>query len=639
MDATSELTPQSDHPSWSASINSERRIHWEDTGRKPRTFNSTLLEAVERAPSRIQYITADGREVTVSEFYALSRAVAKSLLHLGLQPKQGVGILGFNSVPWFATDIGTTLAGGVPAGIYTTNKPETVAYILKHSQSRAIFVDDEEALEKALKCRGDCPDVSAAILWGNADISKYKEHGSWLHTWDEFLEKGKGVPDGELDTIIKAATPESVAKLIYTSGTTGPPKAVMISHDNITFTVDIVNKLFQVTEGDHLVSYLPVSHIAANSIDVCGALMNGVKVTLARPDALKGTLVETLKKVRPTLFLGVPRVYEKIQENLLAIGAKSGLLKRVLTQWAKRIGMEAAQARNEGEEMMPWGYELAKFLVFGSVRKALGLDQCRIIFNAAAPLQKVTSEYFLSLGIEISDIYGMSEATGPLTCNYPKFRRGTSGRVLPEMEVKAINVDATGQGELCFKGRNIFVGYLNNEKESRETIDEEGFIHSGDLGCVDEDGFVTITGRAKELIVTAGGENVAPALVETMLISAMPAMSRAFVIGDQRKFISCFLVPYMDERGKLIGPATKVNAEVKTVEEAVSDKVWEAYVRKGIEQANEEAISNVARVRNFVILCKDFSIEGGELTPTMKVKRKVVVEKYKEKIDSMYKKV
>lgn len=639
MATKAHFTPQSEHPTWSANIASERPIHWKDTGRKPRTFNAALLQVVQCAPSRVQYVTAEGREVTISEFYALTRAVAKSLLHLGLQPKQGVGILGFNSVPWFATDVGAALAGGVSAGIYTTNKPEIVAYILKHSCSRAIFVDDEKALGKALKCKAECPDVLAAVVWGNVDVSNYEEHGSWIYTWDEFLEMGKDVADEKLDAIIEAATPESIAKLIYTSGTTGPPKAVMISHDNITFTADVVNEFIHVTEDDHLVSYLPASHIAANTIDVCGALLDGAKVTLARPDALKGSLVETLKKVKPTIFLGVPRVYEKIQESLLAIGAKNGLLKRVLAQWAKSIGTKAALARDAGEEMMPWGYELANFLVFGSVRKALGLDRCRLAFNAAAPLQGATFDYFRGLNFEIIDIYGLSESTGPLTCNYPKFRRGTNGRVIPEIEVKVINTDSTGQGELCFRGRNIFVGYLNNEEGTRETIDHDGFIHTGDLGRVDDDGFVTITGRAKELIVTAGGENVAPALVETTLISAMPAMSRAFAIGDGRKFITCLLVPYMEENGRLVGPATKVNTEVTTVEEAVNDKVWGAYIREGIKRANEQAISNAAKVRKFAILCKDFSVDGGELTPTMKVKRRVVVEKYKEEIERIYSEV
>lgn len=633
---TEPCAPNAAHPVRSSDIKSLRPISCDPTTRKPRTFITSILESVGANPSRVQYITADGRSVTVSEFYALSRAVGKSLLHLGLESFQGIGILGFNAVQWFAADVGVTLAGGVAAGIYTTNKPEIVAYILNHSNSIAIFVDDQIALEKALSCWDSCSSLKAVVAWGGVPLQDYEQYGSGLYTWDEFLELGKDIPDASLDERMNAAKPEGVAKLIYTSGTTGPPKAVMLSHDNITFTVDVVAKFTKVSHEDHLVSYLPASHIAANSIDICGALTNGATVTFARPDALKGSLVETLKKVRPTVFLAVPRVFEKIQEKMLTIGARNGFLKRLIATWGKGIGLQASRRRNAGDEIMPWGYELANFLVFSQVRKSLGLDRCRLIFNAAAPLQKATVDYFSSLDFRIHDIYGMSEATGPLTANYPDFKSGTSGKVVPGIEVKLQDADENGEGELCFRGRNMFVGYLKDDEETCKALDDDGYIHSGDIGRIDEDGFVKITGRVKELIVTAGGENVAPALVESSLISAMPAISRAYAVGDKRKFISCLLVPYMDEEGQLIGPACVVNPKVKHVEEAVSDKLWDIYITEGISRANMDAISNAARVRKYTMLTSDFSLDGGELTPTMKVKRKIVDSKYADLMNQMY---
>lgn len=617
-------------------MSSQRALINQDDGLPPKTFNTALREAVEASPNRVQYVSADDVPITLGDFYALTRTVAKACLALGMKPFEGAGILGFNSVEWFAADVGVTLAGGVSAGIYTTNKPDIVAYILNDSHSRVMFVDDEEALQKALSCKERCDTLEAIVVWGRVDLSKYSDQGSYLYSWDEFLLLGKDVPDPDLDARMNNAKPENIAKLIYTSGTTGPPKAVMISHDNITFTVDVITKMVQAGEGDHFVSYLPSSHIAANSVDICGALLNGATVHMARPDALKGSLVETLRKVRPTIFLAVPRVFEKIQEKLMHIGASSGPVKRAISKWAKSVGAQASTARDTGEDMMPWGYELANLLVFKNVRKALGLDRCKIIFNSAAPMQKATDDYFRSLNFRIYDIYGMSEATGPLTCNFPAYKRGTSGKVVPGVTVKLHNKDESGEGELCFRGRNIFVGYMGNEEETNKTIDDDCYVHSGDLGRVDEEGFITITGRAKELIVTAGGENVAPALVESALISAMPAISRAFAVGDQKKFVSCLLVPYFDQQGQLIGPALAVNPEVKTAEEALKDPAWDKYIQDGIASANEHAISNAARVRKHTVLAKDFTVDGGELTPTMKVKRRIVVQNFRDEIEAMY---
>lgn len=230
----------------------------------------------------------------------------------------------------------------------------------------------------------------------------------------------------------------------------------------------------------------------------------------------------------------------------------------------------------------------------------------------------------------------MSEATGPISVNYPEYKVGTSGKIISGVETKIVNEIAPGEGELCFRGRNMFMGYLADPEECAKAIDDQGFVHSGDIGRVDEDGYLTITGRVKDLLITSGGENVAPALVESSIISAMPAISRAFAIGDHRKFISVLMIPAVDEKGNLVGPAAAVNPKISTGEEAVNDEAWKKYLKEGIEKANVEAISNAAKVKQYRMLGMDFSLEGGELTPTMKVKRKIVLEKYAEVIDGMY---
>lgn len=620
---------------WVSSVTHERPIIGKDSDIPRKTFNEALIENVNKDPDRVQYIKPDGEELTLGQFYSLSRDVAKACMHIGLQPFEGVGVLGANSIEWFSVDVGVTLAAGIPAGIYTTNNAEIVAYILEHSKSNIIFLDEEHQLKKVLSARAKCPNLKAVVVWGQFDLASYTQHTDILYSWNDFLAMSHKVTDQQLDERVYLPKPENICKLIYTSGTTGPPKAVMISHDNVYFTVRMVGDLVNATPEDRLVSFLPCSHIAANAIDIAGALINGFCVTLAPADALRGSLVDTLKKVRPTIFVSVPRVFEKIQEKLLQIGAKSGPVKRAISSWAKGVGRLASEARDTGDDLMPWGYRLADLLVFSNIKKALGLDKCKLIINTAAPMQNATDDYFRSLDFKIADLYGMSEASGPLTCNFPDYRRGTSGKPFTGVELKLNNKDTTGEGELCFRGRNMFMGYLNNAEESAKVMDEEGFIHSGDLGRVDDDGFITITGRAKDLIVTAGGENVAPSLIESSLISAIPAVSRAFAVGDKKKFMSCLLVPYMDENGRLIGPAASVSG-AKTAVEAVADADWQKYISERLDQANENAISNAARVRKFTLLTKDFSVETGELTPTLKVKRRIVVQKFESVIEAMY---
>lgn len=622
---------------WVDSITAERPIIGQDMGIERNTFVKAIRNIVQKDPDRVQYVLNDDSQFTLSRFYDLSKTAAKSMIHLGVQPFEGVGILGFNSIEWFSADVGACIAAAIPAGIYTTNKASVVAYILNHSNCRLVFVDGDSALKKVLSIRGECPNLIKIITWGEYDSNNYPDDADMVMTWNQFLDLASDVSDDQIEERINIPKPENCCKLIYTSGTTGPPKAVMISHDNIVFTSHLFGPEVGVGNGDRIISYLPASHIAANNIDICGAILANVTVYFADPDALKGSLLKTLKKVRPTILVAVPRVYEKIQEGLMKVGARNGAIKQFIASWAKDIGRRASKARDEGDSIMPWGYKLADLLVFQNIRKELGLDQCRLFINTSAPMQDSTDEYFKALDFRIVDLYGMSEATGPFTLNHPEYRASTSGKTLGGIELKLENKDIHGEGELCFRGRNMFMGYLDNPEESAKTFDEDGFLHTGDLGKVDEDGFVKVTGRVKELLVTAGGENVASPAVESTLRSAMSAITRAVAIGDKRKFVSALIIPCVDEDGKLIGDAATVNPEVKTAEEAVNDETWKKYLETGIAQANEDAISNAARVKAYRLLTRDFTVDGGELTPTMKVKRKIVVEKYADLIEDMYK--
>jgi len=397
---------------------------------------------------------------------------------------------------------------------------------------------------------------------------------------------------------------------------------------------------------------LPLSHVAAQMIDIHGPLASGVTVWFAQPDALKGSLGGTLKEIRPTAFLGVPRVWEKIYEKMQEVGKETTGWKKNIAEWAKNKGLEGNYNQQKGHDV-PWGWWLANTLVFDNVKKALGLDRTRFCATAAAPISKETLDYFLSLNIPIYEIYGMSECTGPQTINRPNaLKTGTAGPAIPGTEMKINDPDKDGNGEICYRGRHIFMGYLNNDKDTAETIDENGFLHSGDVGRVDKDGFLSITGRIKELIITAGGENIPPVLIEDEIKRELnDVISNVMVVGDRKKFLTCVVTlkttanpdskPGEYPFTNVLAPSAQsafqaAGSKATVVEEALVDSKVREVVENGIKRANKKATSNAQTIQKFEIIKDDFTIEGNELTPTLKLKRRIVLEKHKELIEKMY---
>ena len=354
--------------------------------------------------------------------------------------------------------------------------------------------------------------------------------------------------------------------------------------------------------------------------------------------------------------MGVPRVWEKMEEKLKELGAQSpGLLQRLST-WAKSKGTLHSDTRMHGAPK-PFGYSIANFLILGRIKKALGLDEAKVLVVSAAPLKAATFEYFKSLDMPIINVYGMSECTGPETTSKPlKVKEDTVGYALAETDIKIDQRDKTeggleNEGEVCFRGRNNFIGYLNNEEKTRETLDPQGYIHSGDIGTKDSDGFVKITGRIKELIITAGGENVAPVLIEDSLKDICPIISNVMVIGDDRKFLSALITlkVEVDNSTGMNTPTKQLTSNVKnflaselkvhdvnTTDEAIANEKITEYIEKKIEENNVAAISRAQHIRKYTILPTDFSLEGEELTPTLKLKRNIAAKKYSEIIEKMY---
>jgi long-subunit acyl-CoA synthetase (AMP-forming) len=561
----------------------------------------------------------NGADVTTSwrEYREQAMRVARGLIALGVQPKQGVAILGYNATEWVIADAGAILAGAYPAGIYTTSSPEQCQYVAHHCDAAVVVVDDAEQARKILSTKAELPTVRAIVQFRGEPAAE------GVLRWSDLLAAGDATPQAVLDARIAAQKPDDVCTLIYTSGTTGNPKAVMISHANFTWSADAIARANALRADDRGVSYLPLSHVAEQMLTIHVPMLVGGHTVFAESiEALGSTLVE----VRPTAFFGVPRVWEKIQAKMEAAGAKAPPLRRRIARWARSVGLRAGYAEQRGERR-PLLYRLADRIVFSKVRERLGLDQARFCVTSAAPISRSTLEFFLSLGIRIVEVYGMSECTGAATLSTPeRYRTGKAGWVVPGGEVMIAD-----DGEVLMRGPHVFKGYLKDEEATRAAIDPEGWLHSGDIGQIDAEGFLSITDRKKELIITAGGENISPQAVEGQLLS-IPVVAQAVVVGDRRKYLAA-LVTLDPER--VATEAEAAGSPARDLATASKCSTFHAHVERQIESVNRK-LARVQTVKRFVILPNELTVAGGELTPTMKLKRRVIAAKYEKEIESLY---
>ncbi len=546
-----------------------------------------------------------------------TRQVAKGFLRLGLEPKKGVSIIGYNCPEWLEADVAAVFCGAYPAGIYTTSSAEQVRYIAHHSESQIAVAEDAVQAKKFLEVRDDLPHLLAIVQMHG------KPEDERVLSWEQLLALGKEVSDDALDERLAAQKDSDVCTLIYTSGTTGDPKAVMITHENITWTAASLVDTLGFSSDEQTVSYLPLSHIAEQMLTVHGPMMMGSTVTFA--ESIE-KLPDALRDVRPTCFLGVPRVWEKMQAKMQAGLAAAPPLRKRLAGWARDVGLRAGYA-DQKKERRPALYPLADKLVFSKVRERLGLDRARICVTSAAPISRDTLEFFLSFGIPILEVYGMSECTGPATYSPPdNYRTGKAGVVLPGAEIKIAE-----DGEVCMRGPHVFKGYLKDPESTKNALDSEGWLHSGDIGTIDKDGFLQITDRKKDLLITAGGENIAPQVLEGLL-KGIPVIAQAVVLGDRQKYLAALLT--LDPE-RVVEEAQVAGSPARSVHEAATCTVFRTHVERQIDVLNGK-LARVQTIKKFALIPGEFSIDGGELTPTMKIRRKVVNEKYKVEIAALY---
>ena len=557
----------------------------------------------------------DGAWVAISwaDYAGRVRRSARGLIELGVAPGDAVVIMASNRWEWLVASLGVMAAGAVPASIYPTSTAEQATLIAKHCGARFAIVENASVADKL-----------AAEQLPKLEQKIFMDAPPGARSLSSLLELGDEPSSSAADARIAALRPDALATLIYTSGTTGEPKGAMLSHDNLVFAAKATIAAFRAGSDEQLISYLPLSHIAEQLMSIhIPAVLGG---TISFAESLE-TLGETLREVRPTIFFAVPRVWEKLEARIREASAKAPAYKRALAAAAGRIGMRASHPTAR-RVVRPFGHGLAHALVFSKVKRRLGLDRCHIAVSGAAPLGRATQDFFLALGIPLLETYGLTESTGPVSLSTESaWRAGTTGVAIPGSEIRVAPED----GEILVRGGHVFMGYLNDERASREAKDGAGWLHTGDIGEVDRDGFLKITDRKKDIIVTAGAKNVAPQPIEAKLKS-IPGVLQAAVIGDRRKYLTALLT---FDREAAMRVARDRGLPGLAFEELVAHDGFAAYVREHVEKVNR-GLARYETIKRFCVLPHELSIERGELTPTLKIKRKVIADRYGAQIEAMY---
>ena len=553
-----------------------------------------------------------------ADYRAQVRRAAAGFVALGVEPGTGVTILAANRPEWAIADLGAIAAGGIPTGVFTTSSPEQCRYLVDHTAARVAVVDGDEALAKLAAVRAELPLLGAIVkLDGERD-----EPG--VVSWRRLLELGAAAGEEAVRERLAAQRPDDVATLIYTSGTTGTPKGVELTHRNLVWMAargaEVAHRL---GAEERQLSYLPLAHIAEQMLALHLPLASGSCVHFVSE---LERVPEALREVRPTHFFAVPRVWEKLQAAVTRALAEASPLRRALVGWARRQGARAGAAGERGAAP-PLAFALAERVVLRRVRARLGLDRAGFCASAAAPISRATLDFFFSLGLPVLEVYGLSETTGVITVSLPEsYRIGAVGRPLPGIEMRVAE-----DGEILARGPNVFRGYRHDPAATAAAIEPDGWLHTGDVGTLDADGFLRITDRKKELLVTSGGKKVAPAPIENRL-REIAGVAHAVLVGEQRHYVAALLTL---DSALLPTLASRLGSAARSLKEAAGCPIVRRYLDREIARVNT-ALARFESVRRFAVLDEEFSIPGGELTPTLKIKRRVVYQKYGGEIEALY---
>ncbi len=558
------------------------------------------------------------------------RDVAHGLIAIGLQPGERVSILSNTVVEWVLADLGVLSAGGVANGIYPTDAAGQVHYLCEDSGSVILFVEDDEQLDKALEVRARLPGMRQIVVFDMEGLHDLNDPS--IISLQALRERGREHAKAHRDAMdkrIAAIDPESLAILIYTSGTTGRPKGVMHSHRTLVTEMRGLETLWgRAGENDERMCFLPLCHIAERMGGEYQAMYNGARLNFVENP---NTVPENVREISPTLVTAVPRVWEKFYSGVTIAVKEAGRLQQLAYVWSLGAGIAVAERVLAGEPVpasLKLKYRIAEWLALANVRKMIGIDRARLCVTGAAPISPELVKWYLALGVPMLEVWGMSESCGASTyMPANRIKPGSIGVACPWNEVKL----DPATGEILVRGRNVFMGYLNQPEKTAETIDAEGWLHTGDVGTVDADGFFKITDRMKDIIITAGGKNVTPSEWENDL-KFSPYVTDAVVIGDKRAFLTAIVMidqenveKYAQDHDVPFSNYTSLTRapEVRALVQAEIDKVNTKFAR-------------VEQIKKFYLLETQLSAEDEELTPTMKLKRKLVQQKYAPQIEAMY---
>ncbi|MBU8871485.1 MAG: long-chain fatty acid--CoA ligase [Gemmatimonadales bacterium] len=560
-------------------------------------------------------------DVSSEEALRRVRALRFGLKSLGVKPGDKVAILSENRLEWALSDLGILCSGAVSVPIYSTLLSETIEFILKDCQPPVIFVSTPEQAAKIHALRDRLPFLRDVISFEQNELPD-------MLMFDKLLQIGQNLVDDATTTAEEDCTvsdKDAPCSIIYTSGTTGNPKGVVLSHWNFVSNVSAIQDLFPILTTDKALSFLPLSHVLERMAGYYTILNAGAGIAFAeRMDTVPVDILE----VKPTLIISVPRLYEKIYTKATGLAVEAGFPKKNIFFWAREVGIKCAELAAAGESpgpLLSFQKKLADVLVFTKLRAKLG-GNIRFMVSGGAPLSAKINTFFFGAGLFIYEGYGLTETSPVLSCNYENnFRFGSIGKPLTDTEIRIAE-----DGEIQGRGPQVMLGYFNNEEATREVLDDQGWFSTGDIGHFDEDGFLFITDRKKDLIVTAGGKNIAPQPMENRF-RADKFVSQIVVIGDRRQFLSALIVPDFDTLGNW--------AEKSGIQGTPGELILKPKVRNLFEELVERInrdFPGFSQVRKFELLEKEFTLEAGELTPTLKVKRFAITRKFKKTIDAMY---
>jgi long-chain acyl-CoA synthetase len=586
------------------------------------TVPKRFLDTVRRIPGQVALRWREGDgwgELTFADYAERAAHVAAGLGALGVERGTRVVLMMRNRPEFHVADMAVLLCGGTPISIYNSSAPEQVQYLAHHCEAQVAIVEDLDFLDRMLKVRDELPALREIVVINDPEARAPEG----VHRWESLLASDPV----DLDVAAQIVQPSDLATVIYTSGTTGPPKGVMLDHENVCWTVESLRLSLDEfsTEGRRVVSYLPMAHIAERMTSHYQGAALGYEVTTC-PEA--GKVATYLPSVRPEVMFAVPRIWEKIYAGIQAIAAADPENQKKL-EAALEVGRQVAEHDARGEELPPElqaAFAKVDAQVLSPLRAVLGLDQLVAAVTGAAPIPIDILQFFRSLRVPLSEIYGLSESSGPMTWAPFTVKPGTVGPAIPGCEVTLAD-----DGEVICRGGNVYRGYLNDPEKTAEALDDDGWLHSGDIGTFDADGYLRIVDRKKELIITAGGKNISPANLEAALKSFL-VIGQVCVIGDNRPFISALIV--LDPE---VAPAwaKQHGIEADTLDDLAAHPEVHAEVERNVAAANER-FSQVERVKRFALLGAEWLPDSEELTPTMKLKRRGIHQKYADEIEAFY---